>query len=336
MKRLSGVSPERGATAVMVTILMLVLVGAGALAVDIGRIAAAKGQLQNGADASALAVAGYCAQNPSSCTTTGVSLADQYTSANSNSGTAVPSSVMFPTATSVRVVSSTPAGGLQLTLAQVFGTESQIVEAAATASWTPPSGGGGFPLALSDSCFDLSSAAESGDLQRFSYKPGNGPNGEPSDMNCTRNASGQTVPGGWGWLEESDSCESTTAADGTIPSDPGNNPADCQEILQGWVNDLSFGKPVEVLFPIFDSAEYQGNNAQYHILGYATLQIYAWQFSGTGNSPFSYMPASIPANVKCAGSQRCVIGKFIRFVTTDAETGPGGQDFGSYAVELTQ
>ncbi|WP_433874534.1 pilus assembly protein TadG-related protein [Sinomonas atrocyanea] len=320
----------------MVTVLMLVLVGAGALAVDIGRIAAYKAQLQNGADASALAVAAYCAKNKTSCTTAGASLANQYTPANSNGGTAVPASVTFPTSTSVRVVSSSPAGGLQLTLANALNINSQVVEAAATATWKPPSGDGGFPLALSDTCFDLASASNSGDLQKFSYKPGNGKNATSTNMECTRNASGQTVSGGWGWLKESDPCEATTSANGTIPSDPGNDPGDCKTILQDWISTLSQNKPVEVLFPVFSYADYQGNSAQYHILGYATLQIYAWQFSGTGSSPYTYMPGSIPAKVKCTGSERCVVGKFVRFVTTEAETGPGGKDYGSYAVALTQ
>ena len=51
---------ERGAAGVLVAGIMLVLIGAGALAVDVGQIYTERAQLQNGADAGALAVLQAC------------------------------------------------------------------------------------------------------------------------------------------------------------------------------------------------------------------------------------------------------------------------------------
>ena len=59
---------ERGAAAVLVAFSMVVLLGFAALAVDVGAMYAEKTQLQNGADATALAIAGDCAKGIN-CTT---------------------------------------------------------------------------------------------------------------------------------------------------------------------------------------------------------------------------------------------------------------------------
>ena len=53
---------QRGAAGVLVAVMMLVLIGAGALAVDVGQIYAERAQLQNAADSGALAVVDSCDQ----------------------------------------------------------------------------------------------------------------------------------------------------------------------------------------------------------------------------------------------------------------------------------
>mgnify|MGYP000270931496 CR=1 FL=1 len=61
MRRLSQRSDrERGAVGVLVAVMMLVLIGAGAMAVDVGQIYAERAQLQNVADAGAMAAAQRC------------------------------------------------------------------------------------------------------------------------------------------------------------------------------------------------------------------------------------------------------------------------------------
>jgi uncharacterized membrane protein len=55
---------QRGAVAVVVGLMMVVLVGVAAFTVDFGRWLIVRNELQNGADASALAGAGYLLNPP--------------------------------------------------------------------------------------------------------------------------------------------------------------------------------------------------------------------------------------------------------------------------------
>src|SRR6478609_8524674 len=84
---------ERGATGVLVAVLMLVLIGAGALAVDTGEIYAEKAQLQNAADAGALAAAQRC-HSAGTCTVPqALGWARELAGPNSNDGVSAVDSV---------------------------------------------------------------------------------------------------------------------------------------------------------------------------------------------------------------------------------------------------
>ena len=66
MRRLiHQVRRERGASAVLFALLLIPILGMGAIAVDVGALYAEKAQLQNGADAVALEVAIACAKDES-------------------------------------------------------------------------------------------------------------------------------------------------------------------------------------------------------------------------------------------------------------------------------
>jgi Flp pilus assembly protein TadG len=53
---------ERGGIAVIVAILMVVMLGFAALAIDVAKLYAERAQLQNGSDAAALMMAQKCAK----------------------------------------------------------------------------------------------------------------------------------------------------------------------------------------------------------------------------------------------------------------------------------
>jgi hypothetical protein len=99
---------------------------------------------------------------------------------------------------------------------------------------------------------------------------------------------------------------------------------------------LQGGGTVEVQFPIFSQSAYTGNNSQYTIKGYATLKIVGWQFSGGGNTPFTYHSgvADVGSALACGGSTRCIIGQFVRFDAFLPSGGTGGQDFGTSNYSL--
>ncbi|MEA5453424.1 Tad domain-containing protein [Sinomonas sp. JGH33] len=320
--------------AVIVAIVVIALIGMGAMAVDIGRVAAEKAQLQNGADASALAIANYCVKNAASCQSTGPSLATQYTPANSNDSTAVVQSVTFPTASTVTVGTSTPASGLSLGFAHALGFSSEQVQAGATATWGPPGKGSGFPFAFSSACYDISPTTSAGQPQQFSYKPG---------MYCT-GPSGLQIPGGWGWLDNTNCQTSTVAGQTSIGSDPGNNlPSGCLAILQTWVDTINAGGEADVVFPIFDTVTGTGTNASYHITGYATFKMIGWKLVANNSAPGSFRNTAaaltslgISSSLACSGgTDRCVIAQFIRFDLSDPSFVIGnGQNYGSEIVSL--
>jgi hypothetical protein len=90
--RLRSRGAERGAVAALVAIVLGsgVLFGMGALVIDVGGMYSERAQLQNGADAGALAVALGCGSGVSTCSasTSSTGLAGKYASHNANDGTA--------------------------------------------------------------------------------------------------------------------------------------------------------------------------------------------------------------------------------------------------------
>ena len=323
---------ERGAAGVLVAVMMLVLIGAGALAVDVGQIYAERAQLQNAADAGAIAVAQAC--HATGCAQAEAeAIAEPLANGNSNDGQSNVSEVDLSVADQVTVRTTTQNGSnsfLSKLFATVLNAPPASVGAFAVASAEPPSGGKGFPLAISDNCFNLSEASPTGQVQKISYKPGG---------TCT-GPSGTQIPGGWGWLDQSSPCEATTET-GTnqIGSDPGNNPpSGCAAILDGWRTTILAGGEVKVAFPIFDDATNQGQNGQFHIIGYATFKIWGWKFGNNHQYEFrnTATDPGMNASLACsAGNNRCIIGQFVKFESIDAFGGSGeGADLGTVNIKL--
>src|SRR4029079_15366878 len=78
---MESLSDERGAVAVMVAGLLVVLIGCAALAIDVSSLYQERRTLQNSADSGALAVAKDCAK-----TTCDTSKANTFTNANADDG----------------------------------------------------------------------------------------------------------------------------------------------------------------------------------------------------------------------------------------------------------
>jgi hypothetical protein len=335
VKAATGNDNERGVAGVLVALMMLVLIGAGAMAVDVGQIYAERAQLQNGADAAALAVAKKC--HESGCTQTAAdTMAQDLANANANDGgSRVLTPVDLSVANQVTVRTSTAQGKdgpgfLSKMFASALNAPPATVGAYAVANAAPPSGGGGFPLAFSNKCWDLAGGAASGILQKISWKPG---------TTCT-NPSGHTVPGGWGWLADADNdCYAVTTVGNVAATDPGSDkPAQCYDVLNGWITTLEGGGKVDVPFPVFDTTVGTGGGATFHIIGYATFEIHGWKFGN--NSVYEYHnKASDPdmnAALSCnGGGDRCLIGKFVKFVTiSSGGGGTGGDDLGTVDIRL--
>lgn len=326
-KKARVAEPERGAAGVTVAVMMLVLIGAGAMAVDVGQIYAERSQLQNGADAGALAVAKSCEQG--SCAP---ALADGLANSNSNDAAST-ASVDFSVSNQVTVTTSTKNGSssfLTNLFANAINAGPVTVGAQATAGIGFPGSGSGFPLALSDNCYNLTSASPTAVVQKISYKPG---------ATCT-GPSGTQIPGGWGWLDESSPCNAATqVGNNGMASDPGNNPpSGCSAVLTGWQNTILGGGEVKAQFPVFDTATGTGNTGSFNIVGYATFKIWGWKFGNNHEYEFrnTATDPGMTSALSCSGGQeRCIIGQFVEYVAIGSgSVSPGGVDLGTSEIRL--
>lgn len=327
---------ERGAAGVLVAVMMLVLIGAGAMAVDVGQIYAERAQLQNAADAGAMAAAKQCHEAGGCTVAEATTWAAELSGPNSNDGASTIAEVDLSVPNQVTVATSTRngssgAGFLTQMFSSALNAPPVTVGARATASINPPSSGSGFPLAISDDCFNLSAATPAGTVQKISYKPGG---------TCT-DPSGTQLPGGWGWLDQDEPCEAETqTGSNSIGSDPGNNPpTECQTILAEWKATILAGNEVFATFPIFDDATNQGQNGSFHIIGYATFNIWGWKFGNNHDYEFRNKAndPGMNADLACpGGNERCIIGQFVRFDSIDSAGGiPGtGADLGTTYIRL--
>jgi hypothetical protein len=329
MRRVNEPAKDEGATAVLVAILLVVLLGVVALVVDLGRLYSEKAQLQNAADAAALAIAKSCADSPASATClspTATALSLSY--ANVSDGTVRIIEADTSVANQVKVTTGTQdengQDSLPYLFAPILGLSGSDVRASATvAAGGISAGPAAFPLTFSECQFTLS-----GNLQLIASKGVTMPG-------CT-SSSGNVIPGGFGYLRSSDSTEcdiyTQVSATAGMPSDTGNDePPACKALLESWMATLERpGGEVVVLLPVFNKTEGTGTNGKYFIREFAAFSVKGWKFSGgTWNSskptqdPYVYKNAEYSGQ-KCTGNCRGIIGKFIRFATLDEDFETGG------------
>src|SRR5687768_10307434 len=141
---------DRGAAGVLVAVMMLVLIGAGALAVDVGQIYAERAQLQNAADSGALAVVEACYESPCS-QDDAETIAESLANANSNDGESSVAEVDMTTVANHVTVRTTTQSGSNSFLTKMFASAldapAVTVGAHATATFLyPPTGVSVLPL----------------------------------------------------------------------------------------------------------------------------------------------------------------------------------------------
>lgn len=283
---------ERGAVSILVALLMVMLLGFAAIAVDVSAAYAKKQRLQNGVDAAALSVAQDCATGV--CGTPQVT-AQSLVAANLAGSVAT---VLAPTFSSnpnrVTVSGSTVNNDV---FAPVLGITTTTVNATATVGWGQPVGGTAvLPLAFSWCAFKIQTGGglPSGTTARTIYFS------KTDGTSCT-GPSGNAVPGGFAWLAaNSGTCQATSSTSiGQTPSDPGNSiPSSCS------TGDISSQLNKTVLLPLYDDTGSTGSGAWYHIYGYVAFRLTGYSFGGQFNSP----------TAPCSGNDRCVSGYFTQFV----------------------
>ncbi|RJT82951.1 pilus assembly protein TadG [Arthrobacter cheniae] len=327
-------SDESGAISVLVALVMVVLLGFAALAVDVGMLYSEKAQLQNGADAAALGIAQSCAATPVDpllCSSSSA-VATELTNGNSLDGLSAVQSVAL-SANRVAVTTAAKEAGrsdnrVTLFFAQALGISSAEVGARASAAWgSPTSGPAPFPVVFSE-CELLDGPG----LQLIQFRL--------KDDTASGCAGGP--PGGFSNLDQvPGKCEAlvdiNNAASG---SSTGNGiPANCSPLLTTWRDQIIAGTPPVGLFPIYETITDSGTNAIYSLTGFAAFEVHGWKLKQTGNPAFpEAFRHEYHSGAKCSTTQ-CIgiIGKFVKMVSlADAYTlGPYDPSMGTAVVKLT-
>ncbi|WP_324650151.1 pilus assembly protein TadG-related protein [Georgenia sp. H159] len=311
---------DRGATAAIVALLMVPLVAVAAIAIDVAAMYADEQQLQTGADAGAIAAAQDCARGECELAP---ATAQAMAVANINDGDATGTVVALDEAAGTVTVETTTVR--EHWFAPVLGIDQTPIAARASARWGYPTGGQAMlPLIFSrcELTTQLGGDLEAGTVDsspRTILFP------KHSGSDCY-GQSGNPIPGGFGWLRPSGECGQTvTVIDGWASSDTGNTPpSDCvPEDFGKWVGQTVF-------LPVFDDMSGTGANGAYRVYGYAAFELTSYYFAGQYRFPYTDAP--------CDGSDRCIGGRFTRFVdlSDDFDFSPDAPNLGAAVVALTE
>lgn len=328
------VNDERGAIAVLVAITLTVLMGVGALVLDVGALYVERRELQNGADAAALAIAESCALDECPTTAAEDAAAEVYADANSLDGISAVDDVdvdEHDRTVTVETSTATAEGDeVQFGFAKIFGFDGSTVSADATATWDVPEALDAFPVTISTReyrdgatvllCFKKTSSDE---CEGGDGGSGDGPGsfGYVSATDCTAlNADGGPL----------------TVGDETIDVDHGNDGPKNLGCLA--VEDLlpDPDSPTElrtILLPVHESLI----GGRYSIVGFAALEVDAFRFTGANDEWCSAAPLKECSTVVASPNARWVHGTFVRYVARGAvlSQDPKATYTGVAAVELT-
>lgn len=361
VRRLLG-RDDRGAVGVLVGVLLGggVLLGMGALVIDVGMLYTERAELQNGADAGALGVAKSCALGPCA-----PGVAATYADANANRDglSAVPvvcgvddegglggcpastgTMVDCPTAPAsgnyVDVHTATEeAGGTTLlppVLARALlgngGYPGSTVNACARAAWGAPAAATTVAFTISF-CEWLDATADGSDFPPPGPYP---PYPDPSfdqvlmlhttvkdDPGCASGPAGADGPGQFGWTDDEGGC-TTTVDGGSYGADTGVSAGgSCQDALE---QARASGTPV--LIPIYTTVSGTGTGGSYELEGFAAFVVTGYNLPG-----FKATDLLNPAN-NCNGSDKCINGFFTQALVPGGGT-TGGPDLGATIISLT-
>lgn len=332
---------ERGAVAVFVALILVVLLGFAALAVDAGMLYSERAQVQNGSDAAALAVAQKCAVSTSdpNCSAT-AQIAKDLANKNSIDGKGNISAVNLDlTNRKVTVTAgSQQAGGspnsVSLVFARALGINSADVLTSSTVQWgSPLTGTTPFPLTFSICQVE----GQVGGSPQLLQAHGSGAN-----PGCNYGPSGAAVAGGFGWtVQNPGSCGGyidLSVSEGG--SAPGNSvPNNCASTLQKWAASINAGQDVIVLLPIFNAVTGTGSGAIYHLVSFAAFKVIGWKFTGNSSLPDTFRNASpyVSSALSCNGNCRGIIGTFVKYVSlADGYTLGPVNAYGATIVRLTK
>jgi hypothetical protein len=358
---------ERGAIGVLVAVLIGggVLVGMGALVIDVGRLYQNRAELQNGADAAALAVAKSCIIG-----TCAPSIAAQYADANASKltgGTAgvdlvCGSGILGGCPASTGQITDCPAppaagtnyvdvhtstelsNGSPLlppvfarTLAGNANYPGSTVHACAQAEWGAPSTATTIGFTISACTWDQATSLGTSFAPAPPYPPNPSPapsfdqviylHTTSSSTSCPTEPAGADAPGNFGWTNDSGNC-TLTISNGSYGGNTGASVSQvCGDVIHNdWLNKTL------VFLPVYTSVSGSGTNSSYTLKGFAAFVITGYNLPAQKQ----HNQGSDWLNSKndCKGSNVCINGYFTQGLIPSIGS-LGGPDLGAYIVKLT-
>lgn len=348
---------DRGALGVLFALLLGfgVLLGMGAIVIDVGFLYKERAELQNGADAGAIAVAQTCAGEP--CL---VNKSNYFANHNAKDGVSTVDVVcghdeggVLPScpaatgamtdcpakpATGVKYVdvhTSTQTSGGGTLLPPLFARslldngsyEGSRVSACARARWGPPATAANL-MAMTISWCEWNQATSSG--SNFGPEP---PATPPLSVHrvlklhttsgtaCPSGPAGSDGPGMFGWVDGT-GC-SVDITDNTYSADTGASAgSDCKTALAE-----AYSSRRKVFLPIYTSVTGTGTGGTYALAGFAGFVVTGYWLPGASQKDW------LTNKNECKGSDKCVAGYFVEGLMPSTGT-IGGPDLGARIVQL--
>lgn len=364
MRRLSD---ERGAVLIIVSICLVLLVGMAAFVMDASALYQERRELQNGADAAALAVAEDCARGLPCTLATANTRSDSLAGANAedDASDAVVEAAGFDPTGSVTVKTSTKNLDGTTAIRYVFepvldiiggdDADEKMVTASATAIWGSPSSLTTLPLIVSkcewsaatrnDTLYELAAGgysntdADGATERTLMFHDGGSTSTCSATAGMDVDADGK-LPGGFGWLvPDDDACNVTsTSVDGEgdwVVRDPGADTECYADELRGLL-----GKVVAV--PVFEDfcrfsskgcPDLDVNGDMYRVYAYSGFYITGYDLGGPSYEQYdSKTRTRAPDCGTKRNDDRCITGYFTE--TTFAGGEVGGPSAGVIVITL--
>ncbi|MPZ74015.1 MAG: hypothetical protein GEU74_12430 [Nitriliruptorales bacterium] len=344
MRRLNG---EEGSYAIVVGVLFMALVAVLAMTVDGGILNNEREELQNGADAAALAVAYSCARGACDAT-----LADEYAVANASGdeATTVEDIDIDMGTQTVTVITRTQDTPMQA--AKVFGEETALVRARGRARWGAIGAAATAPFVISQCDIDAGVAAQGGDLYETA-PAGTGiviPFHDstqaddslvpacPSHVGMDSDGDG-FLPGGFGKIQVEEDCTVHTS----VEEDPDGTTTTWATVITGVAMPPEY-KCLELgpmAIPVFGDYRIQPGHDEYRIINYIGFHVTGWSFPGYSvNAPDCKAALADQLGVpegSITGQAYCVSGWFVDYAITDSVfcTNPALCPFGVTTARMT-